>query len=481
MTSLVKNSTSLKVMKNVGISMLVMFLTGAIYDLGVYNLAVDRALGSSDATWSSSMAYMSPTGTLTMLLSGVILSSHQTAASSSSQTYTLRLLCLFAALSYLLLCVGAYAIKEQSPFLISLAFASLGNGFGVSSDVLSFSMLYSCVADYLVGVELAAAWLPRHAGLAIGFCQMSFGLGSIVFTEIFSRLQNSINIEAAIFVTSAILSTPGLATCMLVEWPQESLSLPRTSPDSDSEDNALNRQEAADGRPISWKLLPKLPLFWLYVVTISAAQAGYMFIPYFFDIGHSFNESMIVTVRCFQAINLLGTAFRPLVGSVCDALKRPSGPFFIGTKNFAICLLALQLVMFIALIPISHMGWFGAFAICSGLTVILFAAAACLSALLARELFGRNNSALIFGVGGSVAMGSGEFFAVYAMEQLASRTVSGPAAYNSYYYFAIVWTIVGLVASLFLCKSSDAFPRRNAIVIDDYGSAKLVHGGRADL
>lgn len=305
----------------------------------------------------------------------------------------------------------------------------------------------------MIALELAAAWVPQNSGLAIGICQMSYGFGAIVFSDVFSRFKSSMSPADAVYATSAVISLPILASVMLVEWPPHSLMLCR----SESEESALI-SSSGDGTLLSWKILPRLPVFWLFIFTVSSAQTGEAFYPFFFDIGHSYHVSLPVQVRCFQIINFLSTICRPFVGGMYERLRTKIGPES-SPRVALMTLLSLQLLafLFLALIPL-----YEAVVIFGGLVVVLFAAGACVAMTGARDLFGKKNSALVFGVGGSLAMGIGECISVSMMKVLGGgREVFSQTRMN-FYQFAAIWTAFGLIGCFFLEKCREAFDQTGA-------------------
>lgn len=236
---------------------------------------------------------------------------------------------------------------------------------------------------------------------------------------------------------------------MLVEWPE----LPCSEEASKSEDDPLLSNHLPDGRPLTWKTLPCLTVFWLYVITLSATQAPYAFFPYFFDIGNSYGVPLHVQVRCFQIVSILSSISRPFFGGICEGLKHADGSS-LASKKAIMAVLASQLFLFLLMIPMSC---FESFNVIGGSIMMLYSGSTCLAVILAREMFGKNNSALVFGMGGSLALGLGGSFSVVMMEQLAVEVEQFSDDYSNYYWFSLVWTAVGLTAGYFLHRCVFAF------------------------
>lgn len=329
----------------------------------------------------------------------------------------------------------------------------------------------SFFAGYLTALELAAAWVPHNPGIAIGICQMAYGFGAVVFSDVFSRFESIMNPTEAVYATSALISLPILASVMLVEWPPVSLILPHTESE---ETTLINRSD--DGILLSWKILPRLPVFWLYIFTVSSAQAGEAFYPYFFDIGHSYHVPMQVQVWCFQIVNVLSTICRPFAGGFYERLQTR-----IGSESSArVSLMALLGTQFLAFLLLTLIPSYGAFVLFGCLVVVLFAAGSCVAMMAARDLFGTKNSALVFGVAGSLAMGIGECIAVTTMKLLGGGSEISSHTSMNYYDFAAIWTAFGLTGCFFLRKCREAFHQSTSVPVS-YNSVIVITDRKSEV
>lgn len=278
---------------------------------------------------------------------------------------------------------------------------------------------------------------------------MGFGLGTIIFSYVFNMLISMFSLENAFYVSGSLISVPLIALCFQMKWPPQ-CALPLSN-STDEEMSLISNRSEQEAR-LSIGNLPLLPGFWLYMICISCAQASFSLIPYYFKVAHAFHESTGLAVHSFQACMLIGTLVRPFVGIMCSNVKTKRGYFCIGSKNVTLILLAVQMVQFLLLIPISDKNWNIGFEVTSCILLAMLSTGACCGPLLAREVFGSENSALVFGVAGSLAMGSGECIAVLMMSALHDKTSSEAIGYNRFYVFGSVWSGCGLIACAFLQK-----------------------------
>lgn len=321
--------------------------------------------------------------------------------------------------------------------------------------------------DYILALELLATWSPSRPGLAVGVGHLGFGLGTIAFAEFFEVLLKHFPCGIAFAITSGILLISSISSIAWISWPCE----PRNFQTVQSEGN-----DAIEGQceVISLKKLPFIQLFWYYVLAIFAGQTGFAFIPYFFDIGRSFGRSSSTVVRSYQLATACATVFRLVSGFLSDILKRNDGFYSIGSKNVTLLLFILQFLSYVFLIVFSRGLNYWGFVFCASAILMVFAGISVESAILARDIFSPLNASLIFGTGGSIAMGAGEVFFGKLMEYVDQRARSGsalPEKYNWFYITGIVFSIQGFVSSMIL--KIYTVPRNRIENKELYGSIDL--------
>lgn len=315
--------------------------------------------------------------------------------------------------------------------------------------------------DYLISLELLAAWSPARPGLAVGLGNLAYGLGTIAFSGLFEYLLERVKCSTALFITGIALvffSAPSIA---LLSWPCKKCSTQGGFPESyaDVDD---------EGELISWRKLPFLIPFWHYVLAIFAGQTGYAFIPYFFNIGRSFGMSSTTVIRSYQIAITCSTVFRLLVGVLSDCLKWGNGFFSIGSKNVTLLLFIMQSFSYIALISFSQTLNYDGFVFSASVILMVFAGVAVESAVLARDIFSPSNSSLIFGVGASIAMGIGEVMSgkIMAAVDLSARSAElSPEKYNMFYVIGVVLSIQGFLVCIMLRRYKA--PRRSIVTYSE--------------
>lgn len=313
--------------------------------------------------------------------------------------------------------------------------------------------------DFLVPLELLAAWMPNRPGLAVGCGQTAFGLGTMFFSGVFESFIARFGVIYAVYLSVVVLMAPGLLVSFLLQWPPlEQRSSHQSS--AESSDGA-----EAEVRTITLRKLLRLSMFWLCVFSIMVSQTGFVFISYFFQIGLSFNQSMHSLVKVFEIISFLSAFSRSFTGMLADCFKWGRGFFSLGSKNVMVCALASQTLLFVMLIIFSNSYNFTGFAVAAGLIVTTLATGECLSALLMRDIFGSQNSSVAFGAGASIGFGAGCFIPPLWFTAIRSHMESlevSPSAYNLFYLICIFWSIAGFTATVTLSRYTPEIVSRDA-------------------
>jgi len=65
--------------------------------------------------------------------------------------------------------------------------------------------------------------MPNHVGLAVGLGQAAFGLGTIMFSGLFSSLTHWYGTDNAVWLSGFILGVPVLFATFLLSWPESQL------------------------------------------------------------------------------------------------------------------------------------------------------------------------------------------------------------------------------------------------------------------
>lgn len=236
----------------------------------------------------------------------------------------------------------------------------------------------------------------------------------------------------------------------LLNWPPDAQDGHERVPENDG----CTPLSPRDSKTLSFKQVLGAREFWLYVIALLSTQLGFAFVPHYFNMGQAFGKPMHTIVTSYEAMFLVATLVRPLLGVLCDLLKFGSGHFSIASKNVTILILVMQALLFLILIPVSNSVNYSGFAAVSALIFVAFGAGECLAPILARDIFGAANSSVVFGAGGSIAFGVGEFAAAEVVSLFSSDHGSNrtPSLYNSSYIVCFWSTIVGAGAAALISK-----------------------------
>ena len=247
------------------------------------------------------------------------------------------------ALGYI---ISAYALSSGILWLLYLAFGILGGaGLGLA---------------YVTPVATVSKWFTEKQGLATGMVVMGFGLGALVMSKLLAPL--------FLQLSSQNLSTTflyiGLTLIVVLPFSASFLQLPPT------EKKEIQPEESnVHGGPSPFKLIFSKSFIIIWLMFMINVVAGMIFISFQSPLLQDILKLRMPETTNFtdvSVINMLNAAGATLiaVSSVFNGLGR----FFWGAVSDKIgristfrILLALQALIFIALIFVSHPVWFFVF------------------------------------------------------------------------------------------------------------------------
>ena len=247
------------------------------------------------------------------------------------------------ALGYI---ISAYALSSGTLWLLYLAFGVLGGaGLGLA---------------YVTPVATVSKWFIEKQGLATGMVVMGFGLGALVMSKLlaplFLQLSNQDLSKTFLYI--------GLTLIVVLPFSAFFLQLP---PTEKKETQSNHPEEAKDPSPFKFIFSKSFIIIWLmFMINV---VAGMIFISFQSPLLQDILKMRLPATTNFSdasIINTLNAAGATLiaVSSIFNGLGR----FFWGAVSDKIgristfrILLALQALIFIALIFVSHPVWFFVF------------------------------------------------------------------------------------------------------------------------
>lgn len=366
--------------------------------------------------------------------------------------------------------------------------------FGLAMQAVPLGVYYPLVTELLLD------WLPDNPGRAIGLSQLSFGLGSIGVAWFYSAAIRMVGTPNAIIISAFALALLTAVPSLFLAWP---------CPDSDSQSSCCSSNNHRSGaarvaeishgivesvthdeglsllhnegvekggasQHLSWTQLVFSRPFMLYLIVVLTAGVSYAFIPYYFKLGALFDVSHDLLLFSFQITSIASTFFGLLSAIWTDhfvfhtatsSLKASTtrdGPFSSGAKNMMGLFLIVQTLFSFLLIPVSRANCFALFVVVVAFMKMIMASHAGCAALIARDIFGEKNSCLTFGIGGGLALGSGEGLSAAIMTWVDSGITKPtsemtPAEFNGFYWIAGCWSAVGTVSLILLQRYRKAF------------------------
>ena len=241
------------------------------------------------------------------------------------------------ALGYI---ISAYALSSDTLWLLYLAFGILGgSGLGLA---------------YVTPVATVSKWFTKNQGLATGMVVMGFGLGALVMSKMLAPL--------FLQISSGNLSTTflyiGLTLLIVLPISSSFMQLPSTY---ESNPQTQTKQSAVLARPSTSKLIFSKSFIIIWLMFMINVVAGMIFIsfqsPLLQDILKlNVPASDLADTSVIASLNAAGATLIA-VSSIFNGLGR----FFWGAVSDKIgrittfrILLALQAVIFVTLIFVSH-------------------------------------------------------------------------------------------------------------------------------
>ena len=241
------------------------------------------------------------------------------------------------ALGYI---ISAYALSSGTLWLLYLAFGILGgSGLGLA---------------YVTPVATVSKWFTKNQGLATGMVVMGFGLGALVMSKLLAPL--------FLQLSSGNLSTTflyiGLTLIVVLPFSAYFMHFP---PSEEKDVQAKTDGLAVSSEPTTAKLIFSKPFIIIWLMFMINVVAGMIFIsfqsPLLQDILKlGIPASDLTDTSVIANLNAAGATLIA-VSSIFNGLGR----FFLGAVSDKIgrittfrLLLALQAIIFVALIFVSH-------------------------------------------------------------------------------------------------------------------------------
>lgn len=432
---------------NVVLGNVLLFATTVIMSMGVFTVPIDHAAPSLKSVWSSGLGmanlFMAPAISLT----GFVLDTRTLPLHMDEQhpvTRRVRRLALPISSLYFTLLLSLPAINFSSALLLRLSTLLLTVPLGMA---------------YMLVIETLLAWLPSNPGLAMSFVSGGFGLSQFCLSPALSIAIALAGLRAALVLTAVFSFLATFVSLRYLSFPTEkdiaAIGLPASAPEANIE---LLSSSAATGSMsdniLTWGRLLRMPQFYLYIIASFTGRTAQSLFPYYFKLGDVFGLSASTVIFGFQALSLIGV-FYAFAGN--SLLERLSSPHRSAVRPLLTIVFFAQAALFALMVPVSNAvnGW-AALLITSCLIIMLESQTA-FGVILARDVFGNKNSALVFGVAGGLSFGVGASFftgLLAFIEQSEGSKVSTPATFIMFWPLAACASLIGGLCVLSLRKKS---------------------------
>lgn len=411
------------------------FSIGLLASIGAFTEPVEKSANppnSLDGVWPGSMVLLPVISGATMLYVGL----HLSGTSEQYLEYEYCRLLFLSALLFLLFGISSLGVALQYNWLILLCISLLGVSIGVNT---------------IVATEHILKWTTPNSQIAMGMFTMSIRLGSIAYAWLISHLCLIVSVTAAISFSAMITAA---FTAVVTAF----LRLPNIHSQTNFIENSYEQGEGLDldFPNLTWRSAVVTFSFWIYLFVLMILSVPFSFFPYFFKIGQVFKQSGPLVLSTFQKA-CVGSAITGMVTPVLSGrFKFGSGVFSSSHRNIFFILLATQTCLFFNMTSFTEIVDYGKFVQSVGALIVLRGSFMSTMTLLAVDMFGEKNSALVFGAGGGVACCLGESFGIIllAVEDLMHNGKDRqPQDFFGFYRTMVVLSTFGTASMLFFKRA----------------------------
>lgn len=421
---------------NVTLANLLLFITMVSTPMGVFTVPIERAAPSLRAVWSSGLGMGLLLGAAAISLTGFILDTRKLPVTADQEhpiTKRIHNLALPISSVYFTLMLAVPAIDSSSAFLLRSSALLLDIPSGVS---------------FILTIETLLVWMPRRPGLAMTLVSAGFGLSQFILSPILTISISVLGLRATLLGTAITAFLATFLCLRFLSFPTQRDMAEIGTPTSASDGNIELLPSSSANGPVSqniltWSKLLRMPQFYLYLVVTFTGRTAQSLLPYYFKLGHVFGLSTSSVVLGFQALSILGIFYAFAVNSLMEHL---SSSYRSAARLLLSVVFFIQVGLCLLMIPVSkaYNGW-AALTITSCLIVMLESQTA-FSVILARDIFGKKNSALVFGVAGGLSIGVGGCFfttLLAAIELYGDDKVSTPDTFLRFWPLAAFTSLIG--------------------------------------
>lgn len=287
-------------------------------------------------------------------------------------------------------------LTENTISLIYLTYCvmgGLGSGFAYGACI-------SCIQK----------WLPHRRGLASGLACGAFGLSTVVFTPLSSRLMGIftengvVNFLPVFLILAIVFAVFGLAATCFIMLPDEAYIASEKLPAS-----AVTAQKNYRlGEAI------RMPVFWCLFFSIFFINGTWnLCVPLIKDLGVARGLSVSAAVACVSFTGITNAAGRIIMSTVSDRLGRTNTMYILSGITFVGAILTTF---------ITGYGYFAAIA----LIAFAYGGPSAINAALCTDLFGPKNSGVNYGVA-MLALGLSSIFFNWVSSTFLHATVDNVA------------------------------------------------------
>lgn len=425
---------------NVILANLLLFTTSVVLSMGVFTVPIETAAPALKSVWSSGLGLSNLLSAPAISLTGFVLDTRSLPVHNAEihpVTSRLRRIAFPVSAVYFTLLFAIPAIDLSSATLLRFSTFMLSVPSGVA---------------YILTIEALLAWMPKNPGLAMTFVSAGFGLSQFTLSPLMAISIAIFGVRGSLILTAIFAFVLTYVSVRFLSFPTGKDLIAIGGASSVSELGLELLPSSGIESILTWPKLLQMPEFYLYAIVTFTGRTAQSLFPYYFKLGDVFGLSTSYVVIGFQTLSILGIFYAFTGNTLLEVL---STPHKTAVKPLLTAVFLVQGALFLMLVPATHAENGPVALVIISMLIIMLESQTAFGVILARDTFGRKNSALVFGVAGGLSFGCGSTFFVSlmaAIEEAGTDAESTPATFIYFYPLAACSCVIGALCVMSMRK-----------------------------
>lgn len=426
------------------LALCLIFTTSSTLCFNVFTTTIESLQPSLISVWSRALGLGSVAFSVFMVATAVVVDVQPSENDSVHPlTRRVRVAAIPVSSAHIFLILANIGVRQASPVLLYIS-------------VLSQAL--PCAFFYLVCIQALTSWMSARPELAMMLLTVSTNISQIIAAPIFSLSLSTFGFESTITAITLVLFFSALICSLFLRFPTQAESL-ALSEQSSSFESIQPHSGGCSPVTLSWPAIVRTKSFYRYLPLLFLGRAPFALYHYFFKIGFVFGLQRNVVILAFQSFNIAIIISVFTCKNIIQRLPRRRGHII---RVLLLFLYTSEAFLFVLFIPVSH-AHLGAIAlVITSSLIVMHESQTVLAIILAQDVFGFQNSVVVYGLAGGVAMGCGDAFFTTLMTIIegakSDGKISTPVTYVPFYFQGASALFVAAFLVLFQKRCIAAYP-----------------------